>query len=55
MQNTDVMGSQRLPPRFQRKALEARQYVAGSGSLQAAPDGVMWEAVRMKPKMQWKS
>jgi hypothetical protein len=43
-----------LQPRFQRKAWEARQGLAVSGSLWATPMMVMCEAVRVKLKMQWR-
>jgi hypothetical protein len=52
MQNVIVTISQRLPPRVQRKVWDAWQYVAVSGSLQAASEKVMCESVKLK--MQWR-
>lgn len=52
MQKARAIGSQRIQPRFQRKAWEARQCVAMLGFLQAAPEGAIGEAGRVKPKMQ---
>jgi hypothetical protein len=37
-----------LPPSFQRKALETRQYVARSRFKQAAPERATREAMRVK-------
>jgi hypothetical protein len=54
MQNARVMGSWRLPLRFQRKAWEVRQYFAQSESLQEAPERVIHDAIKVKPKLQWK-
>jgi hypothetical protein len=48
LQNTRVLGLWRLPPRFQRKAQEARPCMAESRSLR-----VMHEDVRVKLKLQW--
>jgi hypothetical protein len=54
MQNARVVRSQRLPLRFQRKAWEARQCVAGSASLQAACERAMLVAIKVKTKWQWR-
>lgn len=40
-ENVRVVGSGRLPPRFQKKAREARQ-------------STVWEAVRVKLQVQWR-
>jgi hypothetical protein len=48
------MKAWRLPPRFKRKAWEHRHCVAGLDLLQVAPGKVRHEAVRVKPKMQWR-
>lgn len=45
--------SHRLAPRFQ-EAVEARQGVAGSQSLQEAPGRPLHRAVRVKAKWQWR-
>jgi hypothetical protein len=52
MHNARVMESWGLLPRFQRKAQEARECVTESESLQASPDSVKHEFVRLNPKLQ---
>lgn len=41
-----------LPPRFQRKAWEVRQCMAGSEFLQAVHDSIINKMVRVKSKLQ---
>jgi hypothetical protein len=43
-----------LPPRFERRAWEKRQCVAGPWSLQAALRGWCMKPARVKVKMQWR-
>jgi hypothetical protein len=40
--------------RLQRKSWEARQCVVGLGSFQGIPEKVVYGAVRVKPKLQWR-
>jgi hypothetical protein len=40
------------PAQFSKEALESRQCVAKSGSLQVASEGVIHEAVEVKPRLQ---
>jgi hypothetical protein len=54
IKNARITKLKKLPPRFQRKAWEARQCVAGSVFLQAAPEMVMQEALWVNPKLQWR-
>jgi hypothetical protein len=54
IQDSKVIGSWRLPPRFQKKVRKDRKCVAGLGSLQANPKIVKHDAMRMKPKIQWR-
>jgi hypothetical protein len=53
MQNERVTGRGGFHPEFRGNPREARQCVSGSGSLKAAPERVICEAVRVKPKLQW--
>lgn len=49
-----VGGRWDFPKRFQRKALEGRQRVAGSESLQASPERTMCETGRVTLQLLWK-
>lgn len=53
MPNAGVTGSSRLTPRFQMKVWEARQCVAGSGSLQGSSESTIPGSLKVKQKMQW--
>jgi hypothetical protein len=48
----ELQGSQRLPPRFQKKAWKARQCATELRSLPIALEREMCEAVWVKPKLQ---
>jgi hypothetical protein len=54
MQMLRVIGSGRLPLRFQWKAWEDRQCVVEYKSSQVAPGTAMFEVMRVKPKLQWR-
>lgn len=52
LQDAESRGSQRSPPRFQRKPWEARKCVPASESLPAAAQRVTREVVRVNPRLQ---
>lgn len=52
--NARMIWLYRLPLRFHRKGWKAQQDMAGLKSLQASPERVMCESLRVKLKLQWR-
>lgn len=54
IQKARVLGSWKLVPRFHKKVTEARLCVK-TKALQRSPEMPMFDAMKVKPKLQWKT